>query len=207
VKPELTQAEWKKLLATGMAWELFPEGPPQWPWILNAGEGWAEKYTPEPDTVIISITEPLEQGNILKRQEPARLKPGYVDILRLEFQDYDATGRHAAVMPEDSVPFNQKMAARVSRFLRKHRGKNIIVHCAAGISRSAGIVEAALQAFPEYEDKGWARFANNHVKTLMKRALGLVPIGAEDDKEPEAEAGKAEVESKGSKGRNSYNDI
>jgi predicted protein tyrosine phosphatase len=187
-----------------MAWELFPEGPPKWPWILNAGEGWAEKYSPEPDTVIISITEPLEQGNILKRQEPARLKPGYVDILRLEFQDYDP-GTHK--VPEGAAVFTQKQASRVSRFLRKHRGKNIVVHCAAGISRSAGIVEAALQAFPEYEDRGWERYPNNHVKTLMKRALGLVPIGAEDDKEPEAEAGKAEVESKGSKGRNSYNDI
>ena len=185
-KTDLTPAEWEKLLATGMAWELFPDGPPKWPWILNAGEGWAEQHSPELDTVIVSITEPLEPGNILKRQEPARLKPGYVDILRLEFQDYDPFGRHIGKTPEEAVVFDQKMASRVSRFLRKHRGKNIVVHCAAGISRSAGIVEAVLQAFPEYEDKGWERYPNNHVKTLMKRALGLVPIGAEDDEEPKA---------------------
>ncbi len=158
------------------------------PWIANAGEAWAEQYNPEPNTVIISITEPLFPGNILKRQEPARLKDGYVDILRLEFQDYDPIKlipgtdliNPQVKIPEGAVVFTQKQAAHTSRFLRKHRGKNIVVHCAAGVSRSAGIVEATLQAFPEYEDRGWARHPNNHVKTLMKRALGLVPIGYDE---------------------------
>lgn len=169
--------------------DYFIENEEPKPWILNAGEGWAEKYEPEPNTVIISITEPIFPGHKIKRSEPARLRPGYVDILRLEFQDYDpikettfGSGilRPNHVWPKDAALFTQKQAAQTSRFLRKHRGKNIVVHCAAGISRSGGIVVAALEAFPEYEDKGWQRYPNNHVKTLMKRALGLVPIGYEE---------------------------
>lgn len=151
------------------------------PWILNAGEGWAEKYEPEPNTVIVSITEPIFPGHEIRRNKPARLKPGYVDVLRLEFQDYDATGKHADSLPSDAIVFTQKQASMTARFLRKHRDKNIVVHCAAGISRSGAVVEATLEAFPEYEDRGWQRFPNNHVKTLMKRALGLVPIGFEEE--------------------------
>lgn len=158
--------------------DYFIENEEPRPWILNAGEGWVEKYEPEPNTVCISITEPLEPGNILKRQHPARLKSGWVDILRLEFQDYDPNP-HAKI-PENATLYTTTQAARVSRFLRKHRGKNIVVHCAAGVSRSAGIVEAALEAFPEYEDRGWVRHPNNRVRTLTKRALGLVPIGYEE---------------------------
>lgn len=151
------------------------------PWILNAGEGWVEKYSPEPNTVCVSITEPIFPGNILKRQEPARLRDGYVDVMRLEFQDFDLN-RHTKI-PADARLFDRQQAARLARFLRKHRGKNIVVHCAAGISRSGGVVEAALEAFPEYVDRGWKRFPNTWVKTLLKRALGLVPIGAEVEHE------------------------
>ncbi len=84
-------------------------------------------------------------------------------------------------VPDNAELFTRQHAAQVSRFARKHRGKNIMVHCAAGISRSGAVVEALLQAFPEYEDKGWPRHPNGHVKSLMKRALGLVPIGAEEE--------------------------
>ena len=82
--------------------------------------------------------------------------------------------------PNGAIIYNSKLAAQVSRFARKHRGKNIVIHCAAGISRSGGIAEALLAAFPEYEDKGWPRFPNGLVLALTKRALGLIPIGAEE---------------------------
>lgn len=158
--------------------DYFIENEEPRPWILNAGEGWAEKYEPEPNTVIVSITEPVHPGNQLKRQEPARLKPGYVDILRMEFHDMDP-GRME--IPKGYVIFTQQQSSQLARFLRKHRGKNIVVHCAAGVSRSGAVVEAALEAFPEYEDKGWQRHPNTHIKNMLKRSLGLVPIGYEEE--------------------------
>lgn len=137
------------------------------PWVQNIGEGAAEVFEPTPNDVVVSITEPGRE---------ARLRKGWADMLRLEFQDYDSERKH----PADAVLFTATQAARTSRFLRKHRDKNIVVHCAAGISRSGGIVDAILHAFPEYEDRGWPRHPNGHVRSLMKRALGLVPLGAEE---------------------------
>ena len=118
-------------------------------------------------------------------------------MLRLEFQDYDPVGRQPISptgmytsadpiprkVPKDAVLFTPTQAARLARFARKHRdqGRNFLIHCAAGISRSGAVAEALLAAFPEYEDRGWPRHPNGHVKALCKRALGLIPIGAEVD--------------------------
>jgi predicted protein tyrosine phosphatase len=100
-------------------------------------------------------------------------------MLRLGFQDFDPARLHpeSAPLGWDPVLFTATMAARLARFARKHRGCNIVVHCAAGISRSGAVAEALLEAFPEYEDRGWTRHPNLHVKSLLKRALGLVPLG------------------------------
>ncbi len=147
------------------------------PWIANRGEAYVEQMLRAPDnTVCISITEP-------NRPEKARLPKGFAAILRLEFQDYDQSFADGTPRkhPAGAVFMSKTQAARIARFARKHRGQNILVHCAAGISRSGAVVEALLEAFQEYEDRGWPRHPNNHVKTLLKRALGLVPIGAEDE--------------------------
>lgn len=149
------------------------------PWIANRGEGWVELNPAPENCVLISITEPGRQ---------ARIPQGYVDTLRLEFQDYDSTpvivdgvvvGERK--IPDGAVLFSPSLAARTANFARRHRdaGRNILIHCAEGISRSAAVAEALLEAFPEYADEGWRpRHPNGLVKLLCKRALGLVPIGA-----------------------------
>lgn len=135
------------------------------PWIANIGHAAAEQWEPDGNTVCISITEPGIKARL----------PKFVDMIRENFQDYDSAKAH----PENAVLFSGTQAARIARFARKHRenNRNILVHCAAGISRSGAVADALLQAFPEYEDKGWPRHPNGHVKSLMKRALGLVPLG------------------------------
>lgn len=135
------------------------------PWVANIGEASAEKWTPDGNTVCVSISEPGRKVKL----------PAFVDLIREHFQDYDS--QH----PEGAVLFTATHAARIARFARKHRdaGRNILVHCAAGVSRSGAVAEALLEAFPEYEDKGWPRHPNGRVKAAMKRALGLVPMEAE----------------------------
>lgn len=140
------------------------------PWIQNVPEEEAATRDPEPDTVLISIQEPF-------RVAPLTLPLGYVDVLHLRFHDYDGERFH----PADAVLFDVEMAQAVVRFAEAYRGKNIRVHCAAGVSRSGAVAETLLMAFPEYEDKGWRRFPNGHVRRLLRRAFGLVPIGAEVD--------------------------
>lgn len=146
------------------------------PWVANRGEAWTEQHPQGGgETVCISITEPGRK---------VRLPSGYVDVLRLFFQDYDTTrGEKDGLkshIPDTAELFTRGHAAKISRFARKWRGKNILVHCAAGISRSGAVAEALLQAFPEYEDKGWPRFPNGRVLTYTKRALGLIPLTAEE---------------------------
>lgn len=142
------------------------------PWIANRPEEFARRYAPGLDEVCISITEP-------GRAEPAPPLPGFLAVLRLEFMDMDPARGYPERDKRPRVYFTREQARQVADFATTHRGRNILVHCAAGISRSGAIVEAILQAFPEYEDRGWPRHPNKHVKILLKRALGIVPLGAE----------------------------
>lgn len=137
------------------------------PWIANVSEAHASGVLFPSEMVCISITNPGKEASL----------PGFKDILRLQFQDYDG----AQKLPYGAVLFNLHQALQIASFARQHReyGHNILVHCAAGVSRSGAVVEALLEAFPEYEDAGWIRHPNGRVKSLMKRALGLVPIGTE----------------------------
>jgi predicted protein tyrosine phosphatase len=144
-------------------------------WIANVGEAAAEQWTDTEGVVCISISEPGRKVKL----------PKFLDVIREQFQDYDKTAPDGVTprkYPETAVFMTPTQAARISRFARKHRdeGRSILVHCAAGISRSGAIAEALLQAFPEYEDRGWMRHPNGHVRSLMKRALGLVPLGFEE---------------------------
>lgn len=148
------------------------------PWIRNVSEATARQWEPDTDTVCISITEP---GRF------ADLREGWADRpLRLKFHDFDPVTlkAHGGTVPvrdgKAFVSFHPRQAAHIVDYVTKHRGKNILVHCHAGISRSGAVVDAILQAFPEYEDQGWPRHPNGHVRSLMKRALGLVPIGVEE---------------------------
>ena len=149
------------------------------PWVANVpeevvtGEQFGsgrvvvpEHCLPGPTSVVVSITEP---GRF------AKIPAGFAAVLRLKFQDYEDTRKHPAM----AVLFHPRQADQLADFLTKHRGKNVVVHCAAGISRSGAVAEVVMEAFPEYEDRGGHRFPNGLVKRLLKRALGLVPIGAE----------------------------
>jgi hypothetical protein len=143
------------------------------PWVANRGLWDAEAYVPGPNTVCVSITEPAGGPRSWRVVPLAKLQPGYLAVLRLQFEDYDSLRLH----PPDAVLFTPEQAKQVAEFVTLHRGQNILVHCSAGISRSGAIVDAVLQAFPEYEDRGNPRHPNGHVRSLMKRALGLTPAG------------------------------
>jgi len=81
------------------------------------------------DWAVISITDP--------DWYPAKLKDGWHDILRLEFHDID-------LYTEPYVLFNQQQARDIIRFVGNchDAGVNgVVVHCKAGISRSAAVAK------------------------------------------------------------------
>jgi len=141
-------------------------------WIANRDESWTRAYTPGPNTVCVSITDPHRAG--------AKLPDGFADVLRLTFHDYDSEDALHYLYPENVVLCTENDASRIAAFARKHRGRNFLVHCAAGISRSGAVVETLLDAFPEYEDRGgrkvgWPRSPNPLVVKHLRKALGLGP--------------------------------
>lgn len=136
------------------------------PWIKNVPEDFVKTSFPEVNEVCISITQP-------ERSEPKPALKGYVDTLRLEFSDTDPSIVYNTKDKRVMRPFTRWQADAIVKFVNRYRGLNIVVHCAAGISRSGAIVVALLEAMPEYEDKGWDRFPNKHVLSVMIDALGL----------------------------------
>ena len=94
--------------------------------------------------VMISISDPYMRYSISPFISPDNL---IIEILNLSFADADAPGidvygREASssdlMQPEDG----QKIKA----LLERHPNTDIIVHCDAGISRSAGVAAAIMKA-------------------------------------------------------------
>lgn len=115
-------------------------------WIEIMGRREACDYCREAhdeSCVIISISDP----RMLYYEEPfASLENEVIDILPLTFSDADKPGRDVYgydagvddLMSDDD-------ARMVAEFVAKYRKKNIIIHCDAGISRSAGVAAAIMK--------------------------------------------------------------
>lgn len=89
----------------------------------------AEKLMADPEWAVISISEPAGT--------PAQLAEGWADVLRLEFVDAD---EHC----EDGELFSTQMAKAVLTFAEHavNQGQSLLVHCHAGVSRSAAVAVA-----------------------------------------------------------------
>jgi len=89
----------------------------------------AEAQPADSNWAVISITEPL--------RKPAKLADGWADILRLEFDDVDEHGKGAKL-------FTDQMAHHVLEYAEEvvNRGQSLLIHCHAGVSRSAAVAIA-----------------------------------------------------------------
>ncbi len=121
----------------------------------------------DPRTVLISITDP---------GDPARLPDGWAGVLRLEFDDIAPPfpvlirdgNKH-----RDLVPFDEPMATQVLEFVGgvSQDVNRVIVHCNAGISRSAAVARFLADYYGYYlHDKG--EWANRHVLSVLYKAAG-----------------------------------
>lgn len=113
-----------------------------------------QKLTPPKDTVLISIRD---IGEVV---DPA-ITWTYEDVLKLNFED--------VVVSHDKNSPGVLDARKIADFIQKWWGKNIIVHCEMGVSRSAAVVEVL-------ERLGWKNIhpAHNppeHRSTAMANPL------------------------------------
>lgn len=74
---------------------------------------------------------------------------GVTDILNLCFSDADSPSSRDVYGKEVSALdlMQKEDALRVREFVANHENETIIVHCDAGISRSAGVAAAILKAY------------------------------------------------------------
>ena len=157
------------------------------PWIQNTNLEGALLFNPQvnkyaPLTVCISITTTDKQVYL----------PKMYRVLSLFFCDIDADRypnwleQYRKSIDEGNEPFSSKEfklfdeedAKESHKFVDEYRACNFLIQCEAGISRSAAIAEALLEYLREsHIDAGGFRHPNNFIKRILKRELGLVPIG------------------------------
>ena len=86
----------------------------------------AERYAPRGLEVCISISDP--------GWPPARLSSRFAEVLRLHFNDVTERGDPADML------FSDEHAQAIRSFLdRWPNVERVVVHCAAGVSRSPGV--------------------------------------------------------------------
>ncbi len=91
----------------------------------------AEDFVPAEPTAAISITSPGCSNAVLHS--------GLVDVLRLSFHDAIPKDNH----PSGTVVFSATEAKQIVDFIRFHHAvsdpRHLLIHCEAGISRSAAV--------------------------------------------------------------------
>lgn len=93
-------------------------------------------FTPLEPAIAISITDP--------NSKPVETMGKYKSILSLQFHDLDrliSDNKIALGCQKPYIYFNTRMAEDVLKFVQKNTGM-IVIHCEAGISRSAGVASA-----------------------------------------------------------------
>ena len=100
--------------------------------VMFVGRYSAETCGPWPDFALISLNETgASDGD-------AVIQEGWHDVLRLSFHDI------TALKPgEDYTLFNEEQSKQIVEFVKKVApvAEGIIVHCRAGISRSAAVAK------------------------------------------------------------------
>lgn len=143
------------------------------------GKGWKDGNLPK-DWVFISICgyeSCLEEPHILKECEQV-INLNFDDICGYRMSDvlpYEDCTEEEEILYENVYGMNDEDAKRLFEFLEKNIGKNVMVHCSAGISRSQGVVRYLLDMYQEYYKvsdtnlKNPCNFPNGHVVRLLKR--------------------------------------
>lgn len=124
-------------------------------------------------------------------QKPPGVLHGYRHALRLQFLDVEPEECRKHDIPHEKT-FQSKQAMKVAAFIRTLHDLpdkiDVVVHCEAGISRSAAVA-SAVEAYSRCDRKERdACYANKHVVRLLENELGVqisIPNPpAQDDEAP-----------------------
>lgn len=93
-------------------------------------------------TIMISISNPYAEYSSVPLQSPQN---GIKAILRLRFEDAEGPSEEPGSIIRESDLITEHDAKLIKTLLGMHPDTDIIVHCDAGVSRSAGIAAAILK--------------------------------------------------------------
>lgn len=118
--------------------------------------------------VMISICDPGTEAPTFASK--------YHEVLSVHFHDISKAmpylmGRWGApdAYEQEMVVPNAEHAKVIAQFIRKHWDKHIIVHCEAGVSRSAAVCEVLVQLGWDY--KQYVSFGRMHANPLLVSLL------------------------------------
>lgn len=129
-------------------------------------------------TVLISIIEPDDQpAQLVELMGEEKM---WDDVLRMAFWDITKPQKYMIGVDQILDPMTEEQGKEIADFIKANHDSSIIVHCRAGISRSAAITKLLLEL-------GWEegkvlrvhdqRHANVHVYTTVKKHFSeLLPI-------------------------------
>lgn len=120
--------------------------------------------------VVISIADPFESNN--DRSIPNTLLSMFNDYIKLHFHDLDKPFANLKYFTKDE-------ANLLSEFIKKNKDKQFIVHCEAGMSRSAAIAKSILLWLDNCDDlnnetmidKHYRYYPNKLVLKLLSESL------------------------------------
>lgn len=124
----------------------------------------AESMVPRADWAMISITgfNPYTVNN------EADLHPDWAEVLRLEFDDVSIRGDHLHGITEEQT-------AQIIAFLDavQHKVNKVVVHCLAGVSRSAGVAKFIAERYALEFDHTYGLFNQMVYDTLKEVEAGV----------------------------------
>lgn len=128
----------------------------------EARPGWS-------DWAVISISEPASS------EGPANLRDGWFEVLRLEFHDItEPDWRDNPAEPY--VLFNEQQARVIIGFVRRCNDEGvagILVHCKAGVSRSAAVAKWIADRYQLSFPREYELF-NRHVYMTLREEHMLI---------------------------------
>jgi predicted protein tyrosine phosphatase len=149
---------------------------PRSPWLIWCNQTQMRRTPPKADVAVISCVEP---------EDDFLIPGGFLEVLKLSFHDatdrdgktftlFDKVNDRHFKSPRDVEIqlFTEQMAQDTLAFLKRNSDNSIMIHCRAGMSRSAAIARFAAD-FLAREPVGWVtpttQFANTFVLALLNR--------------------------------------
>jgi predicted protein tyrosine phosphatase len=133
--------------------------------VIFVGRATAEVVGPYDDWALISIGEPDASNG------PPKIKDGWLATLRLSFHDVDPDHGKPPSNPDLFTLMNDDDARSIVAFVRSvaDNADVIMVHCRAGISRSAAVAKWIAREYKLKFDHRY-EFYNKYVYRLLDEA-------------------------------------